>query len=74
MASCRDHACCKQLGLHKFRRTFATMRHENGVPMRTLMAWLGHSMPETTIRYLAAADPGSKTTRSLVDKTWAFLG
>ena len=50
------------------------MRHENGVPMRTLMAWLGHSMPETTIRYLAAADPGSKTTRSLVDKTWAFLG
>ena len=31
--------------------------------------WLGHSMLETTIRYLTAADPGSQRTRSLVDKT-----
>jgi integrase len=73
-ASCRDHACCKQLGLHKFRRTYATLHHEQGVSMRTLMDWLGHSMLETTIRYLAAADAGSKKTRSLVDKTWAALG
>lgn len=41
--------------------------------MRTLMDWLGHSMLETTIRYLAAADAGSLKTRSLVDKTWAVL-
>ena len=31
--------------------------------------WLGHSMLETTIRYLTAADSGSQRTRSLVDKT-----
>ena len=47
-ASCRDHACCKQLGLHKFRRTYATLHREQGVSMRTLMDWLGHSMLETT--------------------------
>jgi len=41
--------------------------------MRTLMDWLGHSMLETTIRYLAAAGAGSLKTRSLVDKTWAVL-
>jgi integrase/recombinase XerD len=73
-ASCRDHACCKQLGLHKFRRTYATLHHEQGVSMRTLMDWLGHSMLETTIRYLAAADAGSQKIRLLVDQTWAALG
>jgi integrase len=54
-------------------RTYATLHHEQEVSMRTLMDWLGHSMLETTIRYLAAADAGSLKTRSLVDKTWAVL-
>jgi integrase len=60
--------------LHKFRRTYATLHHENGVPIRTLMGWLGHSDLETTIRYLAAADPGSQRTRALVDKSWKAFG
>ncbi len=72
--SCKVAACCKQLGLHKFRRTYATLHHENGVPIRTLMSWLGHAELETTIRYLAAADPSSEHTRMQVDKTWDALG
>jgi len=52
---------------------YATLHHGQGVSMRTLMDWLGHSMLETTIRYLAAAGAGSLKTRSLVDKTWAVL-
>lgn len=71
--SCKDAACCKQLGLHKFRRTFATLHHESGVALRTLMSWLGHADLETTMRYLAAADPSSKQTRILVDKAWELL-
>lgn len=72
-ASCLDHACCKRFGLHKFRRTFATLHHDNGVPIRTLMEWLGHSDLQTTIRYLATSDPASQKTRKLVDKTWDCL-
>jgi len=71
--SCKVAACCKQLGLHKFRRTYATLHHETGVPIRTLMSWLGHADLETTIRYLAAADPSSEQTRIQVDKTWEML-
>ena len=39
-------------GLHKFRKTFATMHHESGFSARTLQSWLGHSSLETTIAYL----------------------
>jgi integrase/recombinase XerD len=71
--SCRVDASCKRLGLHKFRKTFATLHHEKGVSIRTLMSWLGHADLETTIRYLAAADPSSEQTRMQVDKTWDSL-
>jgi integrase len=61
------------LELHKFRRTFATINHENGVSIRTLMEWLGHSDMETTIRYLAIADAGSEKVRQQVDRTFNML-
>lgn len=66
---CKEAPCCRRFGLHKFRRTYATFHHEAGVPVRTLMGWLGHSNLETTLRYLAAADPSSDKTRKLVDRT-----
>jgi integrase len=68
--SCKADACCKKLGLHKFRRTYATLHHENGVSLRTLMSWLGHADLETTIRYLAATDASSEQVRMQVDRTW----
>jgi integrase/recombinase XerD len=71
--SCRSTACCRNFGLHKFRRTFATINHENGVSIRTLMEWLGHSDMETTIRYLAIADAGSERVRIQVDRTFNLL-
>ena len=71
--SCRTTACCRNFGLHKFRRTFATINHENGVSIRTLMEWLGHSDMETTIRYLAIADAGSEKARRQVDRTFQML-
>jgi len=71
--SCRTAACCRSFGLHKFRRTFATIHHENGVSIRTLMEWLGHSDMETTIRYLAIADAGSERVRHQVDRTFNML-
>jgi hypothetical protein len=38
--SCKDAACCEHWILHRFRKTFATMHHANGVPARTFGAGL----------------------------------
>lgn len=58
--------------LHKFRKTFATMHHEEaGISARTLQKWLGHSSLETTLAYLEAADVRSERTREQVNKSFA---
>jgi integrase len=53
--------------LHKFRVTFACNHHLNGVPARTIQAWLGHSDLETTLDYLAAEDVQDEHIRELVN-------
>ena len=70
---CRDHAACGSWGLHKFRKTFATMHSEAGVPVTTIQRWLGHSDLATTLRYLAIADLRSERTRQQVNATFASL-
>jgi integrase/recombinase XerD len=60
--------------LHKFRKTFATMHHEQaGISARTLQKWLGHSSLETTLAYLEAADVRSERTRQQVNSSFAVL-
>ena len=53
--------------LHKFRVTFACNHHLNGIPARTIQAWLGHSDLETTLDYLAAEDIQDERIRELVN-------
>jgi integrase len=38
--------------LHKFRSTFATTALWNGVDLRTVQSWMGHTDMESTMRYL----------------------
>jgi integrase len=71
--TCRTSPICGSWGLHKFRRTFATMHAEAGVPAPTIQRWLGHSDLRTTLRYLAIADVRSERTRSQVNATFARL-
>lgn len=61
-----------KFGLHMFRKTFATMHHENGTSARTIQAWLGHSDLATTLAYLAVSDLKSDRTRKQVNG--AFSG
>src|SRR5579859_290352 len=49
---CTEGPYCGKWFLHKFRHTFATMCLENGVSIRTLQTWLGHSDLEATMVYL----------------------
>jgi integrase/recombinase XerD len=70
---CVDTPCCKEWGLHKFRKTFATMHHSNGVPVRKIQRWLRHSDLETTLRYLADSEDEDEGTRMTVNGTFSFL-
>ena len=70
---CATSPTCSCFGLHRFRKTFATMHHEAGVSARTIQRWLRHSDLETTLRYLAGADDRSEKTRAQVNSTFAAL-
>jgi integrase/recombinase XerD len=72
--------CCKAISkranlqkgdfwLHKFRATFATWHLWNGVDLRTVQMWLGHSDMESTMRYLKPSR--SQAVRDKVDETFA---
>lgn len=55
--------------LHKFRATFATRCLANGVDLRTVQQWLGHSDLESTMRYLKPSR--SKQVRDKVNEIFA---
>jgi integrase len=50
--TCAAGAHCERFFLHKFRHTFATQHLHDGIDIRTLQHWLGHSDMESTIVYL----------------------
>ena len=60
-----------RLNSDPIRKTFATMDHEAGVPVRTIWRWFRHSELETTLRYLDASDDKSEKTREQVNNTFA---
>jgi integrase/recombinase XerD len=68
---CANKAMCHHWGLHRFRKTFATMHHEAGVSVRTIQRWLQHSSLDTTLRYLAGSDDRNEKTRTPVNSTFA---
>ena len=55
--------------LHKFRATFATWALWNGVDLRTVQMWMGHSDMESTMRYLKPSR--SEQTRARVNEIFA---
>jgi integrase len=71
---CAEHPVCRHWGLHKWRKTFATLHSEAGVSAPSIRTWLGHSDLATTLRYLAVADLRSEKTRTQVNATFVSLG
>jgi integrase len=53
--SCVEKKECENWYLHRFRHTFATWALQQGVDIRTLQFWLGHTKIEMTARYLSPA-------------------
>lgn len=54
-------------GLHKFRKTFATLHHESGISARTLQGWLGHSDLKTTLLYLKGTEAADTAIQEKVN-------
>lgn len=71
--SCKDHPVCSVWQLHSFRRSFATVHAEAGVPVRRIQKWLGHESLETTLRYLDASEHRATQTREWVNRSFAGL-
>lgn len=71
--TCSEYAVCSLWQLHSFRRSFATMHQEAGVPIRRIQKWLGHASLETTLRYLDAAEHRAAQTREWVNRSFAAL-
>jgi integrase len=67
--SCRIHPVCRHWILHRFRKTFATMHHQDGASVHDLQDWLGHSSLETTLLYLGLSDKKSVRVRNLVNNS-----
>jgi integrase len=68
---CAEKAICGKWILHRFRKTFATWHHENGVSARRIQRWLRHSDLETTLKYLAGTDDETEEMQQTVDSTFA---
>ncbi len=56
--------------LHKFRKSYATLQHKDGVEARTLQKRLGHSDLTTTLAYLEGEEPRSDRSRDQVNSTF----
>ena len=56
---------CGEWTLHKLRRTYATTLLRNGVDLRTVQKFMGHSDMSSTMRYLRPAS--SKETQAAVN-------
>jgi integrase len=54
--SCATHPVCREVILHKLRKTYASKLSRKGVPPRTIQRWLRHSDLATTLGYLADED------------------
>lgn len=62
--SCQKHPVCQHIILHKLRKTFAGMMHNNGEPARSIQAMLRHSDLSTTLGYLPLPDESETRKRS----------
>jgi integrase/recombinase XerD len=68
--SCVAHKECEHWWLHKFRASFGTACLQNGVDLKTVQSWLGHSDLASTMRYLKAARGAG--VQAKVESIWNY--
>ena len=68
--TCKTHAVCEHIYLHRFRKTCATRWLNNGVGVRTIQHYLGHKDLETTMKYLGVEDSQAPEHRTKINKAF----
>ena len=62
-----------EFGLHKFRKSYATIQHKSGVDARTIQKRLGHSDLTTTLAYLEGENARSERSRDQVNNAFTMF-
>jgi integrase len=57
-----------EFNLHRWRKTGATCKHESGVSVRKIQAWLGHESLDVTLDYLGVSDAADDYSQDQVNK------
>lgn len=68
--TCVERNECEHWFLHKFRASFATTLLRKGVDLATVQMQMGHKDLESTMRYLAAIEAGSKVMQEKINAAW----
>jgi hypothetical protein len=58
-----------EVKLHRFRKTGATMLHEDGVSVRKIQEYLGHTTLTITLLYLGVADAADEASQEQINNT-----
>lgn len=63
----KEAGILKHVTMHTLRHSFATHLLEDGTDLRYIQELLGHSRPETTMRYTQVAKTNARNIRSPLD-------
>jgi integrase len=66
--TCETRPVCEKHYLHRLRKTAATRWLHNGINIRKIQSWLGHSSLEVTQLYLDDVSPTGDEEQSKIDK------
>jgi integrase len=66
--TCETRPVCEKHYLHRLRKTAATRWLHNGINIRKIQSWLGHSSLEVTQLYLDDVAPNGDDEQSKIDK------
>lgn len=66
--TCETRPVCEKHYLHRLRKTAATRWLHNGINIRKIQSWLGHSSLEVTQLYLDDVAPNGEDEQTKIDK------
>lgn len=66
--TCETRPVCEKHYLHRLRKTAATRWLHNGINIRKIQSWLGHSSLEVTQLYLDDVSPNGDDEQGKIDK------
>ena len=67
-----DNNNLRHIRLHDLRHSCGTLLVQNGVPIKDIQIWLGHSNFQTTLRYAHADVENKRISANVISNTLAL--